>query len=148
MITETVNLKGNLTVVVYDEKHNIKDKREIKNLVVSAGKAYIASRMEANTSAIMSHMAVGGGNTAATVSDTGLEAEMARVALDSTTRNSNVLTYVTTYAAGTGTGALTEAGIFNSATANTGTMLCRTVFNVVNKGASDVVIVTWNVTVE
>lgn len=147
MINEQIKLKGDLEVLVIDENNNIKDKREVKNLVVNTGKNYIAARMQANTTSILSHMAVGGGNTAATVSDSLLQAEMARVALDSTTRNNNVLTYVTTFPAGTGTGALTEAGIFNAATANTGTMLCRTVFSVVNKGASDVVIITWNVTV-
>ena len=44
-----------------------------------------------------------------------------------------------------GTGAITEAGIFNAS--SSGTMLCRTVFSVVNKGASDSMTITWTVTV-
>ena len=47
--------------------------------------------------------------------------------------------------AGEGTGALTEAGIFNAS--SSGTMLCRTEFSVVNKGASDSMTITWTVTV-
>lgn len=148
MINESIKLKGDLQVLHLDENMNLKDERNINNLVVAAGKAYIASRMEANTSTIMSHMAVGGGSTTPAVGDTQLEAEIARKVLDSTTRTSNVLTYVTTFSAGEGTGALTEAGIFNDPTANTGDLLCRTTFAVVNKGASDIVIITWNVTVE
>ena len=47
--------------------------------------------------------------------------------------------------AGDATGAVTEAGIFNAATS--GTMLCRTTFDVINKGASDTMSVTWTITV-
>ena len=47
--------------------------------------------------------------------------------------------------AGTGTGALTEAAILNAS--STGDMLCRTNFNAVNKGAADVIVITWNVTI-
>ncbi len=52
--------------------------------------------------------------------------------------------YVATFSAGEGTGAVTEAGIFNASTS--GTMLCRTVFSVVNKAAGDTLQVTWTVT--
>ena len=41
----------------------------------------------------------------------------------------------TTFAAGAATAALTEAGVFNAASA--GTMLDRVIFPVINKGAAD-----------
>jgi hypothetical protein len=148
MINEKIKLKGSLNVVLYDENKNIKDERAIPNLVVAVGKEYIAQRMESNVTPVMSHMAVGTGNVAPTVGDTFLLGEIDRLVLDSTTRNANVLTYVTTFPAGNATGTIAEAGIFNDPTANTGTMLCRTRFNEVNKGAADVVVITWNVTVE
>jgi hypothetical protein len=56
-----------------------------------------------------------------------------------------VTTYVASFPAGTGTGAVTEAGIFNASSA--GTMLCRTVFGVVNKGVDDAMSITWAITV-
>jgi hypothetical protein len=40
---------------------------------------------------------------------------------------------------------VTEAGILNANSA--GTLLCRTVFAVVNKGADDAMAITWTVTV-
>ena len=49
------------------------------------------------------------------------------------------------FAAGSGTGAITEAGVFNASSG--GTMLCRTVFSVVNKGADDSMTITWTITV-
>ena len=59
-----------------------------------------------------------------------------------------VVTYAATFAAGTGTGSLIEAGIFNSATAASGTMLCKTSFDVVNKAANDSIAITWTVTIQ
>jgi len=145
MITESITVKGNLNVVLYDQNKNVKDTREVKNLVVASGKNYIANRMTSNANAIMSHMAVGSGNVSPTTADTALGSETARIALDSTTLAGNNITYVTTFSAGVGTGPITEAGIFNNSSA--GTMLCRTRFDVVNKSNTDIVVITWNVTV-
>ena len=69
---------------------------------------------------------------------------MARVALTSSTVSSNAITYVASYPAGTGTGALTEAGVLNAS--SSGDLLCRTVFGVLNKGANDTVLITWEIT--
>ncbi len=115
------------------------------NLVVTAGKNFIASRMEGTSSNVMSHMGIGTGTTAAAVGDTALETQAGRVSLTSTTVTTNSVAYVATFPAGTGTGAITEAGIFNASTG--GTMLCRTVFSVINKGAADTLGITWTVTV-
>ena len=67
-----------------------------------------------------------------------------REALDSTSAASNTITYVSSFEAGEATGAVTEAGVFNAA--SSGTMLCRTVFAVVNKAADDTMSVTWTIT--
>jgi hypothetical protein len=91
-------------------------------------------------------MAIGSANVNPTTSDTALGTETARVALTSANVVSNVVTYVSTYAAGVGTGPITEAGVFNDP--SVGTMLCRTRFDVVNKGNADIIVITWNVTVE
>jgi len=146
MFTESIAVRGNLSIVVLDEAQNIKDTRHIKNLVVAAGKSHITARMTSNTTPVMSHMGIGSANVAPTVSDVTLGAQTARVALDSANVVNNTITYVATYGAGVGTGPVTEAGVFNDVTA--GTMLCRTRFDVVNKGASDIIVITWNVTVE
>ena len=145
MFTESINIKGNLEVILLDENGKQKDYRKVNNLVVAVGKDTIASRMVGNTIAIMSHMAVGTDTTAATTSQTALGSELARVALDAATRSSNTIAYTATFPAGTGTGALTEAGILNAS--SSGNLLCRTVFGVVTKAAGDTVIITWNVTV-
>ena len=142
---ETIKMKGELDIVVRDSSGNIKETRHIPNLVVTAGKNYIASRMVGTASSIMSHMAIGTGTTTPAVGDTTLTTEAGRVALGSGTDSNNQVTYTATFSAGTGTGAITEAGVFNANTG--GTMLCRTTFPVVNKAAGDSIAVTWVVTV-
>jgi hypothetical protein len=145
MFTESVNIKGNLEVVLLDENGTQKDYRKVNNLVVAVGKDVIAARLLGNTLAVMSHMAVGTSSTAAATSQTALGGEIGRVALDSSVRSTNTITYVATFPAGTGTGSLAEAGILNAA--STGNMLCRTTFSTVTKAAGDTIVVTWNVTV-
>ena len=140
MINDGLKLKGKLSIALNDEVV-----QEVDNLVVTAGKGYVASRMKDASATAMSHMAIGSGTTNPAASDTALETELGRVALTSTTVSSAVVTYVATFAAGTGTGAVTEAGILNAS--SSGTLLCRTEFSVVNKGASDSMTVTWTVTV-
>ena len=138
-IEDNLKMKGRLQVSLNGEVV-----RDIDNLVVTAGKAYVADRMK-NNSSTMSHMAIGSGTTAAAAGNTALGTELGRVSLTSTTVSSNVVTYVATFAAGTGTGAVTEAGILTASSG--GTMLCRTVFSVVNKGSAASMTITWTVTV-
>jgi hypothetical protein len=146
MITQDhIKASGSLRVVVYDKDGAVKEEHDFKNLVVTVGKTFVASRIVGVASNIMSHMAVGSGTTAAAVGDTALQTELGRVTLASGTATSNVVTYTATFPAGTATGAITEAGILNAGSA--GTLLCRTVFAVVNKGTDDAMSVTWTVTV-
>lgn len=142
---ELLKASGSLRVVVTGADGKVKDEREFKNLVVTVGKNFVASRMVGTAANVMSHMAIGSSSTAAAAGDTALGSELGRVALAGATASANVVTYTATFPAGTGTGAVVEAGILNAASA--GTLLCRTVFAVVNKGADDAMSVTWTVTI-
>ena len=139
-INDQLQLTGHLQIHINDELV-----RDIDNLVVTAGKNFVASRIVGTSSGVMSHMAIGSGTSAAAAGNTALGTELGRVSLTSGSASSAVVTYVATFAAGTGTGAVTEAGLLNASSG--GTLLCRTVFSVVNKGANDSMTVTWTVTV-
>jgi hypothetical protein len=140
MLKDTLEMKGHLAIAVNGEVV-----REVPNLVVTAGKGYVASRMKDATTTAMSHMAIGTSATSAAAGNTALGSEADRQSLTSTTVSNNEIEYVATFGAGDGTGAITEAGVLNASSG--GTMLCRTVFSVVNKGASDSMTITWTVTV-
>lgn len=145
MVNENLKLRGDVALVLKGADGKVKDSREIKNLIVNDGLEFICSRMAGTSANVMSHMALGSGTTAPAAGDTDLGSILgSREALDSSTPSSNTIAYVASFEAGEGTGAVTEAGIFNAATG--GDMLCRTVFSVVNKEADDTMSVTWTIT--
>ena len=145
MIQDSIKVTGELKITVTNPNGNVTQETVIPNLVVTSGKDYIAERMKDATTTAMSHMAIGTGSTAAAAGDTTLGTEAGRVTLTSTTVTANAVAYLATFGAGTGTGAITEAGLFNAS--SSGDMLCRTVFSVINKGAADTLGITWTVTV-
>jgi len=138
-----IALTGKLTISLNDEIV-----QETNNLVVTAGREWVAARMK-NTSTVMTHMGVGTGTTAAVIANTALETQHGDGRQTLTTSGGTVagavITFHRTFAAGNQTGAITEAGIFTAATG--GTMLARTVFGVVNKGALDTMTISWAVTI-
>jgi hypothetical protein len=141
MFFEDLTMTGQLKIVLNDEVV-----QETNNLVVTAGKEWVADRMKGSNSA-MSHMAIGTGSTAAAAGNTALGNELDRNSLSTAggTVSGATITFECTWAAGDGTGAITEAGIFDASSG--GDMLARTVFAVVNKGSSDVMTISWVVTV-
>lgn len=141
-LTDKAGVKGHAVITLYGANGLIKEIHEVDNLTVDAGKAWIAARIDDTPPAAMSHMAVGTGTTAPAAGNTALETELARVALDSTANVGQTTTYTATFAPGVGTGAITEAGIFNAAAA--GTLLARLTFPVINKGAADTMTIVWD----
>lgn len=147
-----LNATGKLTLSLYDENMVLKDLIIVPNLVVTAGKNFIAARLkDAGVPTQMTHMGIGTSSTAAVVGQTDLVTPLVRLEMAANggvvggTVTNNVVTYTCTFPAGTGTGAVTEAGVFNAN--SSGTMLCRTVFSVINKGAADILTINWNVTI-
>lgn len=146
MFHDNFKVTGELHIVLRDEFGNIKQEQIVPNLVVTAGKVLIALRLSGGGTA-PSHMGIGSGSTAPGASDTALGTELSTGARPSMTitPSTNTVTYVGVFAPGVGTGAVTEAAIFNAAA--TGTMLCRTTFGVVTKAAADTLTINWTVTV-
>lgn len=137
---------GNLKLTLKDAFGNVREMRELDNVFTDAGDAHVADQLASSPDEdAMSHMAVGTVTTTLTAGDTTLGGEEDRNALTSFTQgtgaNDNKVVYVGDWAAGDATGALTEAGIFNSSTG--GTMLCAQTFSVINKGAADTLEITY-----
>lgn len=141
-VNEQLKMTGHLRIHLNGELV-----RDLDNLVVTAGKGFVALRMIGTSVGVMTHMGVGTGTTDPVVGNTALETQVgSRIAFTTSAAVSGaVATYITAFAAGEGTGALTEAGIFTAS--SSGTMLARTEFSVVNKGSADTMTITWTVTV-
>ena len=138
-----ITLIANCDVVLRGPDGKIKERRFIHNTMKNAGIYGIMDQFLASpTLAKVGWMAIGTGSPAATL----LGTELDRNALTSKTRSNAVVTMVGDWAAGDGTGAITEAGLFDVVTANTVNMWASASFSVINKGASDTLSITWTIT--
>lgn len=146
-LNEKAIATGHINFKLFDAEGNLKEERDIKNVVVTVGKVYMATWLAAATQAdyFMKYVGLGTGTTAASASDTALETELATRATGTITSSGAVWQSVSTFNAGVDTGAITEAGIFSAS--SSGTMLARQVFSAINKGASDSLQVTWQITI-
>jgi hypothetical protein len=144
---EVLKVTGEMYIKVFNSEGELKEKIHVPNLVVTSGREWIASRITATPDTAMTSIALGSDNTTPVVSDLALTTELDRANITSQIAVNNITTYESTFAAGVGTGAITEAGIFNSTAASSGTMLCRTIFNVVNKSATDIMTISWSITI-
>lgn len=145
---ENLKATGRLSVERKNSEGAVIESFVVPNLVVQDGLDFIAASMlktTSNTPARMTHMAIGSDDTTPILADSELGSQLSRQSLTSSTVSGNTVTYVATFDPTEGTGAVTEAGIFNASTG--GTMLCRTVFPVVNKEAGDTITITWAVTI-
>lgn len=120
----------------------IKAVREGYNTVTTAGKQGIADQVIASpTLGKPTHMAIGTGSP----SGTALGTELDRNALTSKTRSGAVVTMQGDWAAGDGTGAITEAGVFDAS--SSGNMWLSTTWSVINKASGDTLSVVWTLTI-
>ena len=140
-MNEVINMVGEVEVLLNNDVVLKK-----KNLIVQVGKNFLANAVVNSSASPFVAIAIGTGTSAASTSDTTLQTEIVRAAFTTSSVSTNVVSLSNTYAAGTGTGAITEAGIFNNATSG-GVMLSHVVFSAVNKGSLDTLTINWTITV-
>lgn len=146
-------IKGKIEIKLWGPDGELKDSRIIKdyiimpNTVTTYGDKLVANRLSGASLAAPTHLAIGTGTGGGSTNNS-LVTELDRNALTSTTQgtgaNDNDVIYVGNWAAGDGTGAITEAGLFNAASGPG--MMVYSSFAAVNKGASDTLQITWTVT--
>lgn len=128
--------------VLRDAVGNIKATRHVYNTVTTAGKQMIADQLLASPSLTKpTHMAIGTG----TGGTTALNTELDRNALTSKTRSGAVVTATGDWAAGDGTGTITEAGLFDAS--SSGNMHTYASFTGIAKAAADSLSIAWAITV-
>jgi len=125
-----------------------KDRRRVKNLIPNAGLAYLAGILAAVETTIPKYLAVGTGTTDPAPGDTALESEVGTRVSGTQSRVTTTVTndtsqVVGTFAAGNGTGAVTDVGLLTASTS--GTLISRATFAAINKGASDTLEVTHKI---
>jgi len=144
-----MSMKGFFKAELFDENGKLKEARELENTVTVLGHQMAADQLLGSPAvAVPGWMELGTG-TGQDLNDSTLAAYISgsRTALDSKTRGANaIITMVCTFGAGVGTGAITEAGVFNVVTQNTTDLILYDDFSVINKAAGDSLVVTWTLT--
>lgn len=136
----TMELKANMVLTLRDENGKVKEVR-VCNTVTTAGKNGAADQILASPSLNKpTHMAIGTGSPGGSA----LGSELDRNALTSKTRSGAVVTMVGDWAAGDGTGTLTEAGVFDAGAS--GNMWLSASFGAVTKAAGDTLSISWTLT--
>lgn len=166
--TSEAGLTGVVTLSLYDREGQLIHEQVAKNLITDAGDLYYATRGIAAVSPAapsdatkVTGMKLGTGTTAASKASTGaalvtyktgsnlvFDASYPQVANLGTTLGVNAV-YRVTWGAGVATDtALTELVIVNdaasNATSSAANSISRVVFSAINKGASDILVATWN----
>jgi hypothetical protein len=144
---EPLGTRMNVDVVLRGPDGRVKRRESLHNLIPTVGKEGIVDNLLASpTLGKPTHMAIGTGTEEAKAADTTLDTELDRNALAEKTRSGKVVTMVAEWAAGDGTGAIVEAGLFSAEAS--GTLFARAVFAVINKGAEDSLTITWTIEAE
>jgi len=139
---EQIKTSENVKLVLRGPDGEVKQEVEKSNLIVTTGVNAIVDQLVASPSlGKPTHMAIGTGGTSPAAGQTSLTTELDRNALTSKNRSGAVLTMVGDWAAGDGTGAITEAGVFDAS--SSGNMHSRALFSTINKAAGDTLQITW-----
>jgi len=148
---EGIGLKGHIVFELYDSDKNLKDYREVDNMIVNTGIQSVARLIVADVSEDeYGYIAIGEGTTPPAAGDTTLEDESHRLLASGsivTTSGSigdDTAQFIQTFDFG-GTFAITESGLLNAAV--DGSMLARQTFAVINVISGDSLQVTWKIQV-
>jgi hypothetical protein len=131
-----------------DGRMVLAETREGLNVITTAGKEALASLLNAAaataTTNTFKYVAIGTGSGAESAADTALGTEASRHTGTVSYISGGIYQVKATFATGSGTGAIQEYGLFNSSAA--GTMFSRDLESTINKGASDTLTVTTQIT--
>lgn len=119
---------------IHRETGELLDERKIHNLVVDSGLGAVAQLINGVGSTTFTVIGIGEGTTSPVAGDVQLETEATRATATSITNDLfNTADYSHTFTFGSGQSfAITELGLFDSATVSGSTMLNRSTFTAVN----------------
>lgn len=150
MINESVSMKGDVHITIYDLDGNVKREYDYPNLVVNTGKYHMAGRIanDSTDGAAISHMAIGTSTATPVITDTALISPLgprSAAALSHVT-GTNYLTITSNFPGvvyeSTG---VTEAGLFTASSG--GLLVCRTTFGAFPITSAEVIGISWKITI-
>ena len=149
MSQESVKMKGEWFTKLYGADGSVKESRQGFNVVTTVGKEFIASFLNSAVAGAATftgkYIGIGTNTVAEAAADTALGTEVSRSTGTASYLSGQIFQVTATFAAGSGTGAIAEYGLFSSNTA--GTLIARDTEAVINKSAADTLIVVCQLTI-
>lgn len=152
MFQDISSLTGRVDVKLFGPDGQLKQHVQDHNLVVTAGKNWLATFLATTNTSVMNVMAIGiSGPTTVLATDTTLGNEVSNPRIVGTMYASNNIyqltaTFPANNPSNSVTYAINEGGIFNHPTNNSGSMYTHASFAVVNKAPADTLQIVWQVT--
>lgn len=149
-INDIVKMKGDVRITVVNQSGTVTQEYEYPNLVVNTGKNHMAARLANMTTdgSAITHMAIGTDKTSPTIVDTSLISQLgARSSVTlAHTVNTSYMTATASFTGGSYASTnICEAGLFTASTA--GLLICRTTFAPFTILSTDMVGITWKITI-
>lgn len=151
-LVDYIQLRGALQIFLHDPSGKVIEERRIENTVVTQGRSWVLGQLESvnNTTQVIGFLAIGSGLVAPTTADTLLGAEVTRIAIGTfvttgLTANPPSWQAQASFATNQGNTTLGEVGLFNTATANTATMLARATFTSFVKATSNTLSISYTI---
>lgn len=150
-MNEQIGLKGILTL---DHVRNGKliENVSIPNTIMNVGKSVVSSFIGSDITpgVAFDFMSIGTSGLAAVATQTTLGSEQVKVSTTAsqvtTTTTNDTAQFIGSFSI-SGTHSIVEAGIFNAAAADTGSMLARTTFSSISVVSGDSINASWDVIV-
>lgn len=144
-----IGLNTNVVVTARDMAGRVVQRERAHNLITNVGLNQLRDRLQNSgpLSTPITHMALGTSSAAVTPQDILLGTEVYRDAFSSLTPTEQTLVVRLVVPGGSANGnTITEAGIFDTVTANVGNLFARVVFPGVSKTAAVTLTVDWTLT--
>jgi hypothetical protein len=146
---ESAKLRGKWFVTLYGPDGEVKLERTGHNVVTTVGKEFLASFLNSAVAGAASftgkYIGIGTNSTAEAVGDTALGTEVSRHTGTASYLSGQIFQIKATFAVGSGTGAITEYGLFSSNSA--GTLIARDTEAAINKSINDTLTVICQLTI-
>lgn len=151
-VQDVIRLRGSLRLAMRDLDGRIVEERMIHNVVVTQGRSWVLGQLETvnQTTQAIGWLAIGTSTTAPATSDTLLGSEVTRVAIgtwvtSTLTANPPSWTAVASFATNQGNTTIGEAGLFNTVTANSATLLGHATFSSFVKTTTNTLTISYTI---
>lgn len=149
---DRIHLRGCYEIALLGPNQEVLDYRKVDNVVVTAGRSYVLSRIQSSTpqTDVINAIAVGTSTTAPATGDTLLASEALRLSIATfvtggLTNNPPSWQAQVTFGTAQANTTLGEAGIFNQTGANVQTMLSHVTYATINKTNTNTLAISYTI---